>query len=104
MSDLLEKYKNVSPSPKQITAGQFDQMRSRLKTIRRIQLADKIKTYTLYACGAAAVLFTAYNMHEYNKSFDNCQRLLESIEINTAILDQEIDTLNKQMAGAVDYE
>lgn len=105
MSELLQKYKDVSPTPRgQITVEQIDRMRSRLVAIRRAKLKNKITTVTLYACGAVADIFTAYNMVEYNRSFDNCVRLLENIEINSAILNQEMQNLNQQMAGAVDYE
>lgn len=107
MSDLLNKYKNVSPSPKaQISVYDYERMKNRTRKIQRIKLKDKVKTVALYACGAAALVFTAYNMHEYNKSFDNCLRLLEQIEVNSAILDQEINTLSKSINGLVevDYE
>lgn len=106
MSDLLNKYQ-TSPSPKaQISIYDYERMKNRTRKIQRVKLKDKFKTVALYACGAAALVFTAYNMHEYNKSFDNCLRLLEQIEVNSAILDQEINTLSKSINGLVevDYE
>lgn len=106
MSDLLNKYQ-TSPSPKaQISIYDYERMKNRTRKIQRVKLKDKVKTVALYTCGAAALVFTAYNMHEYNKSFDNCLRLLEQIEVNSAILDQEINTLSKSINGLmeVDYE
>ena len=106
MSDLLNKYQ-TSPSPKaQISIYDYERMKNRTRKIQRVKLKDKVKIVALYACGAAALVFTAYNMHEYNKSFDNCLRLLEQIEVNSAILDQEINTLSKSINGLVevDYE
>ena len=92
--------------PHQIPVDVFERMKNRTRKIQRVKLKDKVKTVALYACGAAALVFTAYNMHEYNKSFDNCLRLLEQIEVNSAILDQEINTLSKSINGLVevDYE
>lgn len=105
MSDLINKYKNVSPSPKaQISVYDYERMKKRTRQIQRIKLKDKVKTIALYACGVAAVIFTAYNMHEYNKSFDNCVALLEQIEVNSAILDQEINSLRAAIDGVIDYE
>lgn len=104
MPDLINKYKNVSPSPKaQISVYDYERMKNRTRQNQRIKLKDKVKTIALYACGIAALTFTAYNIHAYNKSFDNCLALLEQIEVNSAILNQEINSLRQQM-GEVDYE
>ena len=107
MSNLLNKIKS-SPTPKyysgefeantphQIPVDVFERMKNRTLKIHRI---------ALYVCAAAVALFAAYNMHEYNKSFDNCLRLLEQIEVNSAILDQEINELSQAINGVeVDYE
>ena len=107
MSNLLNKIKS-SPTPKyysgefeantphQIPVDVFERMKNRTLKIHRI---------ALYVCCAAALVFTAYNMHECNKSFDNCLRLLEQIEVNSAILDQEINELSRAINGVeVDYE
>jgi len=90
--------------PHQISIDTCERMKNRTRKIQRIKLKDNVKTFTLYACGIAAVIFTAYNMHAYNKSFDNCLALLEQIETNTAILDQEINSLRISMGEVVDYE
>ena len=116
MSNLLNKIKS-SPTPKyysgefeantphQIPVDVFERMKNRTRKIHRIKIKDKVKTVALYVCCAAALVFTAYNMHEYNKSFDNCLRLLEQIEVNSAILDQEINELSQAINGVeVDYE
>ena len=107
MSNLLNKIKS-SPTPKyysgefeantpqQIPVDVFGRMKNRTRKIHRI---------ALYVCAAAVALFAAYNMHECNKSFDNCLRLLEQIEVNSAILDQEINELSQAINGVeVDYE
>ena len=116
MSNLLNKIKS-SPTPKyysgefeantphQIPVDVFGRMKNRTRKIHRIKIKDKVKTVALYVCCAAALVFTAYNMHECNKSFDNCLRLLEQIEVNSAILDQEINELSQAINGVeVDYE
>lgn len=107
MSNLLNKIKS-SPTPKyysgefeantphQIPVDVFERMKNRTLKIHHI---------ALYICAAAVTLFAAYNMHECNKSFDNCLRLLEQIEVNSAILDQEINELSQAINGVeVDYE
>lgn len=107
MSNLLNKIKS-SPTPKyysgefeantphQIPVDVFERIKKRTLKIHRI---------ALYVCAAAVALFAAYNMHECNKSFDNCLRLLEQIEVNSAILDQEINELSQAINGVeVDYE
>ncbi len=107
MSNLLNKIKS-SPTPKyysgefeantphQIPVDVFGRMKNRTLKIHRI---------ALYVWAAAVALFAAYNMHECNKSFDNCLRLLEQIEVNSAILDQEINELSQAINGVeVDYE
>lgn len=100
MSNLLNKIKS-SPTPKyysgefeantphQIPIDVFERMKMKNRTckIQRIEIKDKVKIVALYVCAAAVALFAAYNMHECNKSFDNCLRLLEQIEVNSAILD-----------------
>lgn len=101
---LLDKFKNVSPSPRQqITVYDYERMENRALLIKQIKLKDKIKTFTLYACGVAAVIFTAYNIHEYNKSFDRCEALLAEVHQNLAILENELQILNQSVNG-VDYE
>lgn len=107
MSNLLNKIKS-SPTPKyysgefeantphQIPVDVFGRMKNRTLKIHRI---------ALYVYAAAVTLFAAYNMHECNKSFDNCLRLLEQIEVNSAILDQEINELSQAINSVeVDYE
>ncbi len=103
MSDLLNKFK-TSPTPRpQITIYEYKSIKKQTQLIFCSKLKDKVKTLALYAFGAAAVIFTAYNMYAYNKSFDNCVQILKQIEVSSVILEQEINSLRQQF-GEVDYE
>lgn len=111
MTDLLNKYKDASPSPRgQMTIEHFE----RLHLIEDKREAEKKKQIRIgkfiafiEACcimiGIYACIFTVHNIRVYNQSFDRCEALLEQINANTAILDQEINELRAQM-GEVDYE
>ena len=48
------------------------------------------------------VIFTDHNINEYNRSFDNCERLVSEINSNLEVLKNELKTLNQSMG--VDYE
>jgi len=53
----------------------------------------------------AGVLFTFYNIHAYNKSFDRCEELLAEIKQNSQTLHNEITALQISMGAVeVDYE
>lgn len=43
------------------------------------------------------VIFTAHNINEYNRSFDNCERLVAEINQNLEILQNELETLSQSM-------
>lgn len=45
------------------------------------------------------VIFTAHNINEYNRSFDNCERLVSEINSNLEVLKNELKTLNQSMGG-----
>lgn len=49
-----------------------------------------------------SVIFIGHNIAEYNRSFDNCERLVSEINSNLEILNNEIQTLSKSMG--VSYE
>ncbi len=103
MTDLLNKYKDCSPSPKgQMTIDHFER-----KERERRAAKDILQCFITAVCfviGIFAAAFTFYNIYEYNQSFDRCEALLEQIHANTAILDQEINELRAQMGEVVDYE
>ena len=61
-----------------------------------------IKSFFLSFFLTLSVIFTVHNIAEYNKSFDNCERLVAEINSNLEILHNEIQTLNQSMVG--DYE
>lgn len=107
MSGLLEKYKDVSPTPKQIPIKEFDYRNTERykKGKRNGYIAATVQTLGIAVC-IAFIIFTISNIRAYNKSFDNCVALLEEIEINTAILDQEINQLTQSINGTleIDYE
>ena len=48
------------------------------------------------------LIFTGYNIKEYNKSFDNCEKLLVEVKSNLNAFKNELQTLNQAMG--VDYE
>ena len=53
----------------------------------------------------AGVLFTFYNTHAYNKSFDRCMDLVDQIHKSTQTLHNEITALQISMGAIeVDYE
>lgn len=108
MTDLLNKYKDCSPSPKgQMTIDHFERLRLMTDKERERRITkDTICGFLAAVCivlGILATAFTFYNIYEYNQSFDRCEALLEQIHANTAILDQEINELRSSM-GEVDYE
>ncbi len=96
MSDLLNRIKS-SPMPRQISALEYYAAARKKQKIANI-------LYTLFWMAASALwIITVINIHQYNRSFDNCLDLLEQIEANTAILDQQINSLSQTISG-VDYE
>ena len=102
MSDLINKYEDTQLTPRgQITVQRFMSWDSKRK--KEIKKIEQIKKCCV-AVSILAIAFTAYNMHAYNKSFDNCLALLEQIETNTAVLDQKINSLRISMGEVVDYE
>lgn len=96
MSDLLNRIKS-SPMPRQISALEYYAAARKKQKIANI-------LYTLFWMAASALwIITVINIHQYNRSFDNCLDLLEQIETNTAILDQQINSLSQTISG-VNYE
>ena len=96
MSDLLNRIKS-SPVPRQISALEYYAAARKKQKITNI-------LYTLFWMAASALwIITVINIHQYNRSFDNCLDLLEQIEANTVILDQQINSLSQTISG-VDYE
>lgn len=61
-----------------------------------------IKSFFLSFFLTLSVIFTVHNIAEYNRSFDNCERLIAEVNQNLAILENELQTLNQSMG--VDYE
>lgn len=49
-----------------------------------------------------SVIFIGHNIAEYNRSFDNCERLVAEINSNLEILNNELQTLSQSMG--VEYE
>ena len=64
--------------------------------------AKMIKFFFLSFFLTLSVIFTVHNIAEYNRSFDNCERLIAEVNQNLAILENELQTLNQSMG--VDYE
>lgn len=58
----------------------------------------------LFIITIIAVVFAAYNIHQYNRSFDNCEVLLAEVHQNLEILHNELATLSASVNGIeVDY-
>lgn len=59
----------------------------------------------LFIIAVAAVVFAVYNIHQYNRSFDNCTALMSEVDQNLKKLHNELATLNAAINGIeVDYE
>ncbi len=61
-----------------------------------------IKSFFLSFFLTLSVIFTVHNIAEYNRSFDNCERLVAEINQNIEILQNELQTLSQSMG--VSYE
>lgn len=61
-----------------------------------------IRSFFFSFCITLSVIFTAHNIAEYNKSFDNCERLVAEIDQNLEILHNELQTLSQSMG--ISYE
>lgn len=61
-----------------------------------------IKSFILGFFFSISVIFIGHNIAEYNRSFDNCERLVSEIKSNLEIMHNEIQTLSQSMG--VDYE
>lgn len=96
MSDLLNRIKS-SPMPRQISALEY------YATARKKQKIANILYILFWMFVSALWIITFINIHQYNRSFDNCLDLLEQIEANTVILDQQLNSLSQTISG-VDYE
>lgn len=47
------------------------------------------------------VIFTAHNINQYNKSFDNCERLIREIDKNLATYERELKDFEAQVYGGI---
>lgn len=61
-----------------------------------------IKSFILGFFFSISVIFIGHNIAEYNRSFDNCERLVAEINSNIEILNNELQTLRQSMG--VSYE
>ena len=61
-----------------------------------------IKSFIFGFCFSISVIFIGHNIAEYNRSFDNCERLVAEINSNLEILNNELQTLSQSMG--VSYE
>lgn len=61
-----------------------------------------IRYFILGFCFSISVIFIGHNIAEYNRSFDNCERLVAEINSNLEILNNELQTLSQSMG--VSYE
>lgn len=61
-----------------------------------------IRSFILGFFFSISVIFIGYNIAEYNRSFDNCERLVAEINSNLEILNNELQTLSQSMG--VSYE
>lgn len=61
-----------------------------------------IRSFILGFFFSISVIFIGHNIAEYNRSFDNCERLVAEINSNLEILNNELQTLSQSMG--VSYE
>ena len=61
-----------------------------------------LKSFLISFTLTLATILIIHNIAEYNRSFDNCERLIAEVNQNLAILENELQTLNQSMG--VDYE
>ena len=61
-----------------------------------------IKSFIFGFCFSISIIFIVHNIAEYNRSFDNCERLVSETNSNLEILHNEIQTLSQSMG--VSYE
>ncbi len=64
-------------------------------------MKDMVYKFIFSFITTLAIIITAHNLRSYQKSFDNCERLLTDIKINLSVLAQELNSLNND---EVDYE
>lgn len=61
-----------------------------------------VRSFILGFFFSISVIFIGHNIAEYNRSFDNCERLVAEINSNLEILNNELQTLSQSMG--VSYE
>ncbi len=61
-----------------------------------------IRSFILGFCFSISIIFIGHSIAEYNRSFDNCERLVIEVNQNLEILHDGIQQLSQQMG--VDYE
>ena len=61
-----------------------------------------IKSFIFGFCFSISIIFIVHNIAEYNRSFDNCERLVAEINSKLEIINNELQTLSQSMG--VDYE
>ena len=67
-------------------------------------MSKKIE-YLLNILVVLGAIYTIYNIHAYNQSFDRCEELLAEIKENSKKLHNEITTLQISIGAVeVDYE
>lgn len=64
-------------------------------------MKDMVYKFIFSFITTLVIIITAHNLRSYQKSFDNCERLLTDIKINLSVLAQELNSLNND---EVDYE
>ena len=61
-----------------------------------------IKSFIFGFCFSISIICIVHNIAEYNRSFDNCERLVAEINSNLETLNNELQTLSQSMG--VSYE
>lgn len=102
---LLDKYKNQTPAPqpRQFSVFDYQRLEDIRKKVRRQDRIYRLKQFLIVSGIWLAIAFTVQNIQDYNRSFDNCERLLGEIHQNLAVLENELQILNQSVNG-VDYE
>lgn len=97
---LLDKYKNNSPAPLshgQLSLSHYERIKRMQQNIRRQKLLAAVKSAITIIVIAATFSFAAYCCAQYNRSFDNCEKLIAEVHANLDTLHAELEDLKVAM-------
>lgn len=99
---LLDKFKDRSPAPMsrgQLTLSHYERIKRLQRNVQRQKLLAVAKSAITIIIIAAAFSFAAYCRSQYNRSFDNCERLIAEVHANLDTLHAELEDLKAAMSA-----